>query len=133
MSLVETEIQRNGGKTDYSRGRDRCGRNGGRGAVTNCTRVLVKGGTLEDLGGVEMWREGLEGKVQGAEKPDVFEGPSVTSHTLDSPTTSSFVHYTLTAPNCLHMPNQTCLLPAILNALCGPCRLYGHISFEQQS
>lgn len=27
-----------------------------------------------------MWRGGLEGKVQGTEKPDMFEETSVTSH-----------------------------------------------------
>lgn len=53
--------------------------------MTNSTRVLVKGGTLEDLGGVDMWREGLEGKVQGAEKPDVFEGRHLTSWILQQP------------------------------------------------
>mgnify|MGYP007106176229 CR=1 FL=1 len=30
-------------------------------------------GTLEDLGGVVTWSEGLEGKTQGAEKPGMFE------------------------------------------------------------
>lgn len=43
MSLLETGIQRSGCRTDYSRGRDRRRRNAGRGAVTNWTRVLVKG------------------------------------------------------------------------------------------
>lgn len=73
-------------------------------------------GKLDDLGGVVTRREGLEGKARATKKSLVCLRNSKESdgrsHTLDSPTTNSFVYYTLTSLKCLSYAKQTWLFLA---------------------